>query len=94
VNDLEDSHFEMEHTEETIVDKMTYKEILEIVQRLSPVYKTIFNLFVIDGFKHEEIASRLNISVGTSKSNLSKAKTNIQKMLREGAIKFYEQKII
>ncbi len=94
VNDLEDSHFEMEHTEETVVDKMTYKEILEIVQRLSPVYKTIFNLFVIDGFKHEEIASRLNISVGTSKSNLSKAKTNIQKMLREGAVKFYEQKII
>ena len=94
VNDLEDSHFEMEHMEETVLDKMTYKEILEMVQRLSPVYKTIFNLFVIDGFKHEEIASRLNISVGTSKSNLSKAKANIQKMLREGAIKFYEQKII
>lgn len=94
MTDIEESHFEMEHTEETVIDKMTYKEILEMVQRLSPVYKTIFNLFVIDGFKHEEIADRLNISVGTSKSNLSKAKANIQKMLREGAVKFYEQKTI
>jgi RNA polymerase sigma-70 factor (ECF subfamily) len=94
VADLEESHFEMQHTEESVVDKMTYKELLELVQRLSPVYRTIFNLFVIDGFKHEEIASQLNISVGTSKSNLSKAKANIQKMLREGAIKFYEQKAI
>lgn len=94
VADLEESHFEMQHTEESVLDKMTYKELLELVQRLSPVYRTIFNLFVIDGFKHEEIASQLNISVGTSKSNLSKAKANIQKMLREGAIKFYEQKAI
>jgi len=94
VANLEESHFEMQHTEESVLDKMTYKELLELVQRLSPVYRTIFNLFVIDGFKHEEIASQLNISVGTSKSNLSKAKANIQKMLREGAIKFYEQKAI
>ncbi len=84
----------MEEETETAIDKMTYKEILEMVQRLSPVYKTIFNLFVIDGFKHEEIAARLNISVGTSKSNLSKAKANIQKMLKEGAVKYYEQKVI
>jgi len=92
--EIEASHFEMEQSDETAIDKMTYKEIMELVQRLSPVYKTIFNLFVIDGFKHEEIAKQLNISVGTSKSNLSKAKANIQSMLREATIKCYERKAV
>lgn len=94
VSEMDDSHFEMEHTGETAIDKMTFKEIMELVNRLSPVYRTIFNLFVLDGFKHEEIASQLNISVGTSKSNLSKAKANIQKMLRESTIKCYERKAV
>ena len=94
VAEIDDSYFEMEYGDETAIDKMSYKEIMELVQALSPVYKTIFNLFVIDGFKHEEIASQLNISVGTSKSNLSKAKGNIQKMLREAAIKSYERKAV
>ena len=94
VSAKEESNFEMEHAGETAIDKMSYKEIMDVVQQLSPVYKAIFNLFVIDGFKHEEIASRLKISVGTSKSNLSKAKANIQKMLGEAVIKCYEQKAI
>lgn len=94
IAEIEESHFEMQHVSETAIDKMSYKEILDMVQRLSPVYKTIFNLFVIEGFKHEEIARRLNISVGTSKSNLSKAKANIQKMLNEKAINCYGQKAI
>lgn len=79
---------------ETSIDKMTYKEILEIVQRLSPVYRTVFNLYVIDGYKHEEIAEQLKISVGTSKSNLSKAKFNIQKMLKAVDSPYYERKAI
>jgi RNA polymerase sigma factor (sigma-70 family) len=94
IAEIDDSHFEMEYADETAIDKMSYKEIMDLVQQLSPVYKTIFNLFVIDGFKHEEIALRLNISVGTSKSNLSKAKSNIQKMLKEAAIKCYERKAV
>ena len=71
---------------------MTYKEIMAILQKLSPVYRTVFNLYVIDGFKHEEIAEQLKISVGTSKSNLSKARANIQKMLKESNLKLYEQR--
>ena len=94
IAEIDESHFEMEHAAETAIDKMSYKEIMDMVHQLSPVYKTIFNLFVIDGFKHEEIARQLNITVGTSKSNLSKAKANIQKMLREAAIKCYEQKTV
>ena len=66
---------------------------MQVVQQLSPVYKAVFNLFVIDGFSHEEIAAQLNITTGTSKSNLSKAKANIQKMLKEATI-YYEPKIV
>jgi soluble lytic murein transglycosylase len=40
---------------------MSYNEIIEKIQKLSPGYRTVFNLFVIDGFKHEEIAKKLNI---------------------------------
>ena len=78
---------------ESTIDKMSFKEIMQIVQQLSPVYKAVFNLFVIDGFTHEQIAAQLNITIGTSKSNLSKAKANMQKMLKEATI-YYEPKIV
>ncbi len=67
--------------EEEILSGITYDEIIEMVQQLSPVYRTVFNLHVIEGYKHREIAEMLDISVGTSKSNLSKAKQNLQSIL-------------
>jgi RNA polymerase sigma-70 factor (ECF subfamily) len=51
------------------------------VQELTPGYRTVFNLFIIEGFTHEEISERLGISVGTSKSNLAKARRQLQKIL-------------
>lgn len=92
--DIDEVGFEITDREQSAVDKMTYKEIMEIVQRLSPVYRTVFNLFVIDGYKHEEIARQLHITVGTSKSNLAKARANIQKMIKEVSINYYEQKAV
>jgi len=94
VNEISEEHFEITDAQETSINKLSYKEILEIIQRLSPVYRAVFNLHVIDGFTHEEIASQLNIAVGTSKSNLAKARMNIQKMLRETDTNFYEQKAV
>jgi RNA polymerase sigma-70 factor (ECF subfamily) len=94
VADIFDNHFDINDKTETPVEKMTYQEILAIIQRLSPVYRSVFNLFVIDGYKHEEIAQQLKISVGASKSNLSKARANIKKMLLEADVNFYEQKVI
>ena len=94
VAEINESHVPTFDNQESAIDKMSYAEIISMVQDLSPSYRTVFNLFVIDGFKHEEIASQLNISVGTSKSNLAKARTNIQKMLKEAAVKCYEQKAI
>jgi RNA polymerase sigma-70 factor (ECF subfamily) len=92
--DITEERPEEKDMAENSIDKMSYKEIMEIVQRLSPVYRTVFNLYVIDGYKHEEIAAQLNISVGTSKSNLSKAKINIQKMLKEADSPCYERKAV
>ena len=80
---LDDHVFHIADHAETSIDKLSFEEIYKVVQQLSPVYRAVFNLYVIDGFKHEEIAKRLKISVGTSKSNLAKAKINIQKMISE-----------
>lgn len=56
-------------------------KIMEAVQQLSPAYRTVFNMYVVDGFSHKEIAEQLGISEGTSKSNLSKAKMNLKTIL-------------
>lgn len=71
----------IEYKSENALDKLSYEEIMKKVKSLSPVYRTVFNLHVIDGLTHEEIAAQLGISVGTSKSNLFKAKVNLKKML-------------
>ncbi len=89
---IEEVHYAIEDNEECSIDKLSYKEIIALVQKLSPMYRTVFNLYVIDGFKHEEIATQLNISTGTSKSNLAKARINIQKMLQATNYKLYEQR--
>ena len=68
---------------ETAIDKISYDEIIFFIQHLSPAYRTVLNLFIIEGFSHEEIAKQLDISIGTSKSNLSKARKQLQKILND-----------
>lgn len=72
--------------EETIISGISYQEIIDMVQQLTPAYRTVFNLYVIEGFKHKEIAEMLGITVGTSKSNLAKAKRNLQSILEKNLI--------
>ncbi|MBC7889095.1 MAG: RNA polymerase sigma factor [Ferruginibacter sp.] len=62
-------------------DKLGYKEIIMAVKQLSPAYKTVFNLHVIEGLSHDEISKLLKISTGTSKSNLSKAREHLRTIL-------------
>jgi RNA polymerase sigma factor (sigma-70 family) len=62
-------------------NQLMYKELVSITRKLSPAYRVVFNLHVIDGYSHQEIARMLGISPGTSKSNLSKAKIFLQKFL-------------
>lgn len=73
-----------------ILSGISYQEILVMIRKLTPSYRTVFNLYVIEGYKHEEIANMLGISVGTSKSNLSKAKRNLQLILKEYFKEDYE----
>lgn len=68
---------------ESVLDAMSYNEILETVMELPPAYRMVFNLFVIDGYTHEEVAGILGITEGTSKSNLFKAKHWLQKVLQK-----------
>lgn len=63
------------------LDKISYDEIIGFIQKLSPAYRTVLSLFIIEGYSHEEIAEQLGISVGTSKSNLAKARKQLQKIL-------------
>ena len=67
------------------------KEILSMVQLLPPAYRIVFVLYAIEGFKHKEIAEKLGISVGTSKSNLAKARAKLKKMLANVDQENFEQ---
>ena len=63
------------------VSQCTEKEILEAVQQLSPAYRAIFNLYVIEGYSHKEIATMLDITESTSRSNLVKARAKLKEIL-------------
>lgn len=67
--------------QETPLEKISHDEIIRAIQDLSPAYRTVLNLFIIEGFSHEEIAEQLGIAVGTSKSNLAKARKQLQKKI-------------
>lgn len=56
---------------------------MEAIQQLTPAYRAVFNLYVLEDYSHKEIGEILGISEGTSKSNLAKAKMNLQKILNE-----------
>jgi len=57
------------------------QEVLLAMNKLSPAYRAVFNLYVFDNYSHAEIAEKLHISVGASKSNLAKAKRKIRHLL-------------
>jgi len=61
-----------------VMSEISSKELLNLIQELSPQYKMVFNLYAIEGYSHQEIGDMLGISVGTSKSNLSRARVILQ----------------
>src|ERR1700712_1613592 len=63
--------------------KLNYDDLLKMVQKLPPAYRTVFNLFAIEGYTHEEIGELLHIAPGTSKSNLHKARFKLKQMISE-----------
>lgn len=59
------------------LDLLVYEDVISAVQLLPPAYRMVFSLYAIDGYKHHEIAEKLGIEVGTSKSNLAKARKKL-----------------
>ena len=81
------THIELEKVEEPAIDadaiqRMSSHEVLLLVQKLSPATQTVFNLYVVEGYNHREIANLLGISEGTSKWHLSEARKQLQKLLQ------------
>lgn len=85
-NLVEINHAIHETDAHDVVADMGAEEILKLVQKLSPAYRTVFNLYVIEGYSHKEVGKALGISEGTSKSNLAKARAKLQNMVLKSRI--------
>jgi len=79
--ELNETYMHLPDGDEDALSKLSHEEIINAIKFLTPGYRTVLNLFIIEGFSHEEIAKELGISVGTSKSNLAKARKQLQKIL-------------
>lgn len=66
---------------ESAQDAMQAEDVLKYIQQLSPGYRMVFNLFAIEGYSHDEIATKLQISVNTSYSQYHRAKAILQRLL-------------
>lgn len=80
--DIEQVVHESDPHAENAIAKMSADEIMALVQQLSPAYRTVFNLYAIEGYSHREISDLLGINEGTSKSNLAKAKNRLQELIK------------
>ena len=81
VTELETVVYQIPSLNESALDKISHEEIIRAIQDLSPGYRVVLNLFIIEGLSHDEISKKLGISEGTSKSNLAKARKQLQKIL-------------
>jgi RNA polymerase sigma factor (sigma-70 family) len=73
----------IEDSDITALDNLAEKDIINLIQELSPGYRTVFNMYVVEGYSHKEIGNILGISEGTSKSQLARAKAILQKKVQE-----------
>lgn len=83
IGDLPEYVWEQIDSSEKADKNILYKELIAQVKKLPPSYRAVFNMYVIDGFSHQEIADRLGVSVGTCKSNLSKARDHLKKFINK-----------
>ena len=70
-----------EESDNRIFSELTCEELVALIQTLTPQYRLVFNLYAIEGYSHKEISEELGISVGTSKSNLSRARAILQEKI-------------
>lgn len=68
---------------DNVVSDLSVQDLLKLVQELSPMYRLVFNLYAIEGYSHKEVAEMLDISEGTSKSNLARARKILQEKVKK-----------
>ena len=73
--------FDLSTQDADAISQCSEKEILEAIQQLTPAYRTVFNLYVIEGYSHREIAGMMNITESTSRSTLVKARFKLRALL-------------
>jgi len=82
INDIEIENQEFEFSD-NVVDKMAAEEILVLIKEMPGGYRMVFNMYAIEGYSHKEIAEEMGISIGTSKSQYSRARSYLQKKMAE-----------
>ena len=85
-----DQAYQISSNDVDAVSQFTEKEILAAVQKLTPAYRTVFNLYIIEGYSHREIGEKLGITESTSRSNLVKARGKLQAALIKQTAHFIE----
>jgi len=80
--DLDSADREIDYQQ--LSDHLEAEDLIQIIEKLPPGYRVVFNMYAIDGYSHKEIAEALGISENTSKSQLSRARAVLQKLLAEG----------
>lgn len=81
ITEQEEGTIEGKYT--SVLDTLAEKDIIKLVQQLSPGYRAVFNMYVVEGYTHKQIADQMGISEGTSKSQLSRAKQILQELVQK-----------
>jgi RNA polymerase sigma factor (sigma-70 family) len=84
--DLSKVDFQMASENENVLEHLSANDLLKIIQEMPTGFRTVFNLYAIEGYTHQEIADQLNISINTSKSQYSRARVYLQKIILEEKI--------
>jgi len=77
------SKYDSVNFSDDVIAKISADELIKIIQELPPRYRLVFNLYVIEGLSHQEIAQEMSITIGTSKSNLARARDILKKKVLE-----------
>jgi RNA polymerase sigma-70 factor (ECF subfamily) len=79
----EQEEIDQEYFDDSVMDNLLAEDVVKFINELSPGYRTVFNLYVVEGYSHREIAEMLEITEGTSKSQLARARYILQEKIQE-----------
>lgn len=83
-----DTAYNVSSKDPSVINLLAAEEIIECLQELTPSYRSIFNLYILEGFSHREIAEKLGISESTSRSNLVKARAKLRALLLAKSVEY------